>query len=143
MDDGWFYNGKDDIWRHVPCVCFEDGRLSFSTTILGMNLHCAENDIVGWKLPTVTEPSVIENETLYYTLNLNHNAQRRKCFIQGLIAQPDNSRAHPVPTLVLLQIITIKITHYVHECFTKSFMLVNIRQILTNIIGYTIDMPGK
>ena len=44
------------------CACFglEDGRPSISTTVLGMNLRCAENDNVCLK--TVAEPSVVENE---------------------------------------------------------------------------------
>ena len=28
------------------CVCFEDGRPSVSTTVLGMNLRCVENENV-------------------------------------------------------------------------------------------------
>ena len=37
------------FWRHLACVGFENGRPTISTTRLGMNLRCAENDNVWLK----------------------------------------------------------------------------------------------
>ena len=58
------------------CVGFEDGRPSTSTTLLGMNLRCAENVNVWLKTTnTVAEPPVVEYENSLYNDNTKKDAK--------------------------------------------------------------------
>ena len=57
---------------------FEDGHPSISTTVLGMKLRCAENDV--WLKKTVADPSVVENvKSLIFNIFPSEFNRRHLC----------------------------------------------------------------